>query len=60
MLYDVARPIVLVQMIGDASGMILMPYLIVLVSTHYSPFTVKRDMNNEFSVYKCTMYNIKH
>lgn len=53
MLYDVARPIVLVQMIGDASEMILMPYLIILVSTHYSLVTIKRSTNEDLSIYPC-------
>jgi hypothetical protein len=30
--YDISRPIGLIQVLGDASGMICMPYLIVLVS----------------------------
>lgn len=32
MLYEVVRPVVLIQIIGDITGMITMPYLIVLVS----------------------------
>lgn len=32
MLYVVSRPIVLIQIIGDAGGMITMPYRIVTVS----------------------------
>lgn len=32
MLYEVSRPIVLIQIIGDAEGMITRPFLIVTVS----------------------------
>lgn len=34
MLYDIIRPIGLIQLMADALGMICMPYLIVVVSVN--------------------------